>query len=129
MTRGFIIGIMAVMIFSVGLLSGCAVREKLEGADDRAGEMFFNGPQTASSTLEVDKKTATSTWADFKELTQGQKEKIDKWFEENNLNRYGDAIGTIYAGGTPLFNEMTGEAKERFQYILEKIPDILEKIE
>lgn len=58
------------------------------------------------------------------DISEDIKMKIDKWIEENNLNRYGDAIDTVYTGGTPLFNEATGEAIERYNYIIEKHPEV-----
>ena len=107
------------MIFT----AGCA---KLEWLDKKAGEVFFNA--SSSDWAFEDKKKNENKPIGFKDLSKEHKEKIDKWLGENDLNRYGDAIGIFYTGGTPLFNEATGESKERFEYILEKIPDILEKI-
>lgn len=48
---------------------------------------------------------------------------IDKWLADNNLNEYGDTIGTVYAGGSPLFDEASGEKIGRFEYIFRKYPD------
>lgn len=31
--------------------------------------------------------------------------------------------GFMYTGGTPLFNEMTGESTSRYEYLKEKFPD------
>jgi hypothetical protein len=44
---------------------------------------------------------------------------IDTWLRENKLDPYGNPEGTMYAGGTPLFDERTGERKERVSYVLE----------
>jgi hypothetical protein len=49
--------------------------------------------------------------------------RIENWIEKSNLNEYGDPIGTFYIGGTPLFNEMTGEKINRFEYIAKNHPD------
>jgi hypothetical protein len=40
------------------------------------------------------------------------------------LNEYGDPKDTMYAGGTPLFNEMTGETVDRYEYILKQHPEL-----
>lgn len=56
-------------------------------------------------------------------ISQEEKEKIEKWILQNDLNEYGDPKDTIYAGGTPLFNEATGEKIYRFQYILSQHPE------
>ena len=111
------------VFFLMFFLSGCA---RLEWLDNKAGEVFFNA-DSADWALD-DKKKESDTPDSFKDLSKEHKEKIDEWLLENNLNRYGDEMGIFYAGGTPLFNEVTGASKERFEYILEKIPDILEKI-
>lgn len=41
-----------------------------------------------------------------------------------HLNPYGDPIDTVYAGGSPLFDEKTGAARDRIQYVLAKRPDL-----
>ncbi|MCK4540443.1 hypothetical protein KAU09_04800 [Candidatus Parcubacteria bacterium] len=115
--------IICILIFMI-FITGCA---KLEWLDKKAGEIFFNASSIDKMIKDKESKDGTAP-TDFKGLSKEHKDKIDKWLEENNLNRYGDAIGIFYAGGTPLFNEITGESKERFEYIMEKIPDILEKI-
>ncbi|MFH1426911.1 MAG: hypothetical protein ABIG60_00030 [Patescibacteria group bacterium] len=61
------------------------------------------------------------------DLTDEQKEKIEQWIKDNNLNRYGDPIDTLYTGGTPLFNEATSESLDRFYYILNNHPDLLDE--
>jgi hypothetical protein len=52
------------------------------------------------------------------------KERIDRWIRENGLNDYGDPKGTMYMGGTPLFNEMTGSTMDKYEYILKKHPEL-----
>lgn len=49
--------------------------------------------------------------------------KIEQWITQNNLNKYGDPKDTIYAGGTPLFDESTGDYRNKYDYIMEKHPD------
>jgi hypothetical protein len=53
-----------------------------------------------------------------------EKRAIDRWIKRNNLNEYGDAKDIMYMGGTPLFNEQTGETIDRYYYIacLKKYP-------
>jgi hypothetical protein len=48
---------------------------------------------------------------------------IDLWIKDNNLNKYGDPKDTVYVGGTPLFDEKTGQTINRYDYILKKHPD------
>ena len=52
------------------------------------------------------------------------RERVDRWVRENGRNTYGDPSDTVYMGGTPLFNEMTGQRKDKYEYILEKHPEL-----
>jgi hypothetical protein len=52
------------------------------------------------------------------------KRRIDRWIREKNLNTYGDPKDTVYAGGTPLFNEATGQSTDRYEYILKRHPEL-----
>jgi hypothetical protein len=54
---------------------------------------------------------------------QAQESCLDKWLKEKKLDRYGHPEGTMYAGGTPLFNEMTGESRDRLDYVYERQPE------
>eukprot|EP01083_Nonionella_stella_P257363 881028_1 len=47
---------------------------------------------------------------------------VDRWLAKKGLNSHGDPEDTMYMGGTPLFNEMTGEYKSRESHLLEKFP-------
>jgi hypothetical protein len=111
------------------ILTGCrpaGVADWLATIDQKIGQGFQlieNNKATAPQAEETGSQPKTA------ELTKEQQERIDQWLKDNNLNRYGDPEGTMYAGGTPLFNEQTGESIDRFDYILDKIPGILKKIE
>ncbi len=52
------------------------------------------------------------------------KKRIDKWIRDNGRNEFGDKRDTVYTGGTPLFNEMTGQRKDRYEYILKNHPEL-----
>ena len=52
------------------------------------------------------------------------KQRIDRWIKDNKRNPYGDPPNTMYTGGTPLFNERTGATKDKYDYILEKHPEL-----
>ena len=62
-------------------------------------------------------------------LTTQQKKWIDNMIKKNNLNEFGDKKDTMYAGGTPLFDEMSGNVKDRYEYILDKHRDWLPQSE
>lgn len=55
-------------------------------------------------------------------ISRSEKNIIDAWLRANHLNEYGDPQGTIYTGGTPLFDEVTGKKIDRYDYILKKYP-------
>ena len=48
-----------------------------------------------------------------------EKQLIEVWISENDLNQYGDMNDTVYLGGTPLFNETTSQSIDRYEYILQ----------
>jgi hypothetical protein len=49
---------------------------------------------------------------------------VDRELGARGLNPYGDPAGTMYAGGTPLFDERTGVTVDRVQYVLAHRPEI-----
>ena len=48
---------------------------------------------------------------------------VDRWLRSRGLNPYGDPPGTAYLGGTPLFDERTGESVDRLEYVFRKHPE------
>ena len=59
-------------------------------------------------------------------MNETLRQRIEDWIARNNLNDYGDPKDTMYTGGTPLFDEATGIMKDRFEYILERHPELKE---
>ena len=57
------------------------------------------------------------------EISLEEKQLIEAWIRENDLNRYGDIKDTAYIGGTPLFNETTGQSIDKYEYILQRHVD------
>jgi hypothetical protein len=47
---------------------------------------------------------------------------VDRWLAAQKLDRYGSKQGTMYTGGTPLFDERTGEQKDRLEHIFARHP-------
>lgn len=126
-----------IFIFPVLLfiLSGCSNSFSfsdtgLKKVDDGLGEFFDKFQEDRQEEIlnfQKDKKES-DTSKTYQDLTDEQKKAIDFWLEEEGYNRYGDAKNAIYTGGTPLFDESTGKAIDRYEYILKKFPDILNKI-
>jgi hypothetical protein len=48
---------------------------------------------------------------------------VDRWLEARELDMFGHPEGTMYAGGTPLFNEATGESRDRLEYVFGRHPE------
>jgi len=55
-------------------------------------------------------------------ISSEEKELIETWIIKNDLNQYADPKDTVYMGGTPLFDEMTGESIDKYEYILQQHP-------
>ena len=49
---------------------------------------------------------------------------LDRQLAAKGLNPFGDPEGTMYTGGTPLFDEKTGRSTPREQYVFARHPDI-----
>ena len=49
---------------------------------------------------------------------------IDAELEAKQLNQFGDPPGTVYAGGTPLFDERSGKVTDRLAHLLAKHPEL-----
>ena len=69
--------------------------------------------------------TPAALWSSMIHRAQdiNEKAKIEKWIVDNKLNEYGDSADILYAGGTPLFDEETGERMDRYDYIRMNHPD------
>jgi hypothetical protein len=112
------------LLASAFFLAGC---ERLKTLDREVGR-FISG-EILGEKQEVDTPApAASQPGQGQSLSKEQKESIDKWLELNGFNRYGDPKDTFYAGGTPLFDEKSGQTIERYEYIMKKHPDIMSKI-
>jgi hypothetical protein len=57
-------------------------------------------------------------------VDEATKRRIDQWIKDNKRNEFGDKPGTVYMGGSPLFNEMTGQTRDLYDYVLEKNPEL-----
>jgi len=120
---------LAISLVFVLILSGCNLKEagdNLRKIDDKVGEKLDQlqekQQEEVINLFDKEKKAPAA-----KDLTGEQKEKVDKWLKENNLNRYGDPGDTMYTGGTPLFNEATGKSLDRYDYILKNHPNLLDE--
>lgn len=74
-----------------------------------------------------DGKIIISNTVGTRVVSQNLKRKIDQFLQKQALNEYGDPKGTVYAGGTPLFDERGGGYQDRYQYVLCKYPELEEE--
>jgi hypothetical protein len=49
---------------------------------------------------------------------------LDRELAARGLNPFGDPPGTMYAGGTPLFDEKAGRSVPRDRFVFDRHPDI-----
>lgn len=102
------------LVFSLSLLftTGC---HKNTGASPDRTDPLASEHSGATGTSEGALKSADTVEAC-----------VDRWLESRALDRYGHEQGTVYAGGTPLFNEATGESRDRMDYVFERHPEARE---
>lgn len=106
--------LVAILAFAIGLLAGYGIGFKI---------FFPEFLESSRTPLVIPKTHLPEKQLPVTFLSDQEKELIDQWIALNNLNEYGDPKGTMYTGGTPLFDEETGRTLDRYQYILEKHPD------
>lgn len=123
-----------VLSFLVFVLSGCqqvGVADGLKIINDNLGKALTSLQENQASSTFNFLGHASGTAAmqiTSADLSDADKQAIDDWLAKKGLNRYGDAKNAVYTGGTPLFDEATGKSVERYDYILNKFPDILDLI-
>jgi hypothetical protein len=57
-------------------------------------------------------------------ISPEQKKRIDDWIRQAGRNQYGDPADAVYPGGNPLFNLLTGQQRDRYEYILSRHPEL-----
>jgi len=95
-------------------------------AQEQAPVLINQGKDKATDLL----NQASEKWVDdfVTNLTTDGKVKIDTWLKEKKYNQYGDQLKTMYTGGTPLFNEATGQTIDRYVYLLQKFPNLIQDL-
>jgi len=51
---------------------------------------------------------------------------VEKWLKGHGLDAYGNPAGTMYAGGTPTFDEATGRSVDRWTLVAKNRPEALQ---
>ncbi|MGO8969208.1 MAG: hypothetical protein ACLQDQ_06520 [Myxococcaceae bacterium] len=57
--------------------------------------------------------------------TAAQQACVDRWLSTHALDAYGSPQGKMYAGGTPLFDEATGQHTSRQDFLAQHQPEAL----
>lgn len=94
-----------------------------ESCVEKTGEIQESFPRQCtydgmSFTEEIDNPDA---FVDLS-LPEDERDFINAWIAANDLNQYGDPLDTVYMGGTPLFDETTGETTPRYEYLVANHP-------
>jgi hypothetical protein len=90
-----------------------------------------SAPEAAAPAAESAKAPKTSAPAQASEIERvhalraaAAQPCLDAQLGRLGLNQFGDPPGTMYTGGTPLFDEKTGKSTDRAAYIFARHPDI-----
>lgn len=119
------------LFLCIFVFSGCSSNELGKVVEDKMQEKFKESQDNTiniweNQKTERNKKTAEDIIKSG--ITDEMKYKIDKWIEARDVNKYGDQKSLMYAGGTPLFNESTGEIMDRYEYILKNHPELVNEL-
>ncbi|MFP2909391.1 hypothetical protein ACLESD_30990 [Pyxidicoccus sp. 3LFB2] len=90
-------------------------RDALTGSDDAGAASGDAGTVTKDGGVAMGKSAAGGR--------EAQEACVDRWLKAQGLDPYGNAEGTMYAGGTPLFDERTGERRDRLDYVFQRKPE------
>jgi len=110
--------------------ASCSNTGGVNQATDRLGNFF---QQNIARPLSGQIKRAQDSTLNFmgdtsesfvKDLADKEKAAVEEWLGKNKINEVGGKMGTMYTGGTPLFNEQTGETLNRFEYLFKKFPEL-----
>ena len=115
-----------VLVFSLSLLFTSGCRKSTGENPDLMDASRMDSGTTESATGKAEGGLREGADAGATQALAGRESTeacVDRWLEEHKLDRYGHPEGTMYAGGTPLFNEATGETRDRLEYVYERQPE------
>jgi hypothetical protein len=95
------------------LLLGAACQQPLASPAPAAPQAAK--PTDAARTA----RTASPAW------TSAQQTCVERFLEAHALDGFGEPRGTMYPGGTPLFDEATGHRMSRQEYLERRHPEVL----
>ncbi|MFH0854826.1 MAG: hypothetical protein V1891_05065 [bacterium] len=116
------------IFFAVFLFSGCGAKidleNKIENSFKKSQDDAIN---VWENNIAEQQKRKAEEYLKIG-ISEDAKIKIDEWVTKKDLNKYGDPKNLMYVGGTPLFNEITGEIIDRHEYILKNHPELVSEL-
>jgi hypothetical protein len=106
-----------VLALCFSLLVGC----RSAGDSSVRPDASTPAPGTSQGGLTGDAGTAPAPLSEAER--QAKEACVDQWLKQKKLDPYGSPEGTMYMGGSPLFNEATGETKDRLEFVYQKQPE------
>jgi hypothetical protein len=105
-----------------GSTAGAAGTGSTTGSTGTGSTGVAGDPAAANPASKGTGDSATALPAS-EEARAAQEACVDKWLNGKKMDRYGHAEGTMYMGGSPLFNEQTGESTDRLEYVYKRQPE------
>ena len=85
-----------------------------------------SGASAARPTPPAERAAPPPLAASRIQLDGKQTECVERWLKGHNLDDYGNPTGTMYAGGTPTFDETTGRSVDRWTLVAKNRPEALQ---
>lgn len=122
-----------IFLLTVITLSGC--QAQISGAKNniidwynQTKDYLFKVAKDKALLIKEEKTVEESLIEKELILDEEEKRLIDQWLADNNLNQFGDPLDTEYPNDNPLENPETGEVINRYQYILQNHPDLIQEL-
>jgi len=85
-----------------------------------------SAPAPAQPAAPAARPTASGPAPQAVRVEAKQAECVEKWLKGHGLDAYGNPEGTMYAGGTPTFDEATGKSVDRWTLVMKNRPEALQ---
>lgn len=112
-----------VLALSFSLLIGCRSSGDSSVRPDASSAAPTTGTSQDALTEDAGAPDASTPAAMSEAERQAKESCVDQWLKEKKLDPYGSPEGTMYMGGSPLFNEATGESTDRLVFVFQKQPE------
>ena len=114
------------------IFSGCGIKVKtdkktdelIQQGKDKVSDVIDKGKDAVSDEIKKRSREVVNKIAEG--LKKEAKSQIDMWLTEKNLNEFGDPYGTKYVDGTPLMDKISGDVVDKYEYLLNKFPELID---